>query len=89
MSRKSIGRRLRDFFFGKVEAKAARRQRFIQRLSLEPLEDRKLLAVRVWDGGGSDANLSDPLNWVGNAAPLPDDSLVFGAAGAAQADDRQ
>ncbi len=50
MSRKSIGRRIRDFFFGKPEEKAARRQRFIQRLSLEPLEERRLLAVRVWDG---------------------------------------
>jgi autotransporter-associated beta strand protein len=47
------------------------------RLRLEPLEDRRLLAI-VWDGGSLDSNLwSDPLNWVDDEAPAPGADLVF------------
>jgi autotransporter-associated beta strand protein len=31
----------------------------------------------VWDGGGADANWSNPLNWAGNVAPRAGDDLVF------------
>src|SRR6478609_6741086 len=53
-----------------------RKQR--RNMFLERLEDRSLMATMLWQGGHSQ-NLSDPLNWVGNAAPLQDDSLVFQA----------
>jgi autotransporter-associated beta strand protein len=59
---------------------ADRRYRSLQ---LEALEDRMLLAVRVWEGGGLTQNWSDAANWVGDVAPLTNDELVF-AAGAAQ-----
>ncbi len=44
---------------------------------MEYLEDRLLLAVRVWDGGGLDANWSTPENWVNDVAPLANDDLIF------------
>ena len=31
----------------------------------------------VWDGGGSDYNWRTAANWVGDAAPIPGDDLVF------------
>jgi autotransporter-associated beta strand protein len=49
------------------------------RLSVERLEERMLLAVRVWDGGGSNALWSNAENWVGDLAPQADDNLVFGS----------
>ena len=55
-----------------------------RQLLLEGLEERTLLAVRIWDGGGGDANWSTAANWVGDIAPLAGDDLVF-AAGAARA----
>ncbi|MEQ8791942.1 MAG: autotransporter-associated beta strand repeat-containing protein, partial [Pirellulaceae bacterium] len=60
--------------------RSAKRRRTLQ---VEALEDRVLLAVRVWDGGGSTANWSDAANWIGDVAPLTNDELVF-ADGAAQ-----
>jgi autotransporter-associated beta strand protein len=48
-----------------------------ERLAFEPLEDRLLLSIRTWDGGGSDALWSNPANWVGDVAPMADDNLVF------------
>ena len=51
MSRYRLRRRLREFFRKLRDArKAARRQLFFLRLGLEPLEPRRLLTVRVWDG---------------------------------------
>ena len=52
------------------------------RLSLEFLEDRVLLAVRFWTGGSATSpslnnNWSNPNNWAGDVAPMPDDQLVF------------
>src|SRR5205823_6329912 len=53
-----------------------RKQR--RNMFLERLEDRSLMATMLWLGGNSQ-NMSDPLNWVGKAAPVQDDSLVFQA----------
>ncbi len=54
----------------------SRRVRASRRMQLECLEDRLLLAVRVWDGD-ADMNWSNPVNWVGDVAPLAHDELVF------------
>src|SRR5204863_864107 len=36
-------------------------------------------ANRTWDGGGSDSNWTNPVNWDGNlTAPVASDALVFG-----------
>ncbi|HEY5314965.1 MAG TPA: autotransporter-associated beta strand repeat-containing protein, partial [Pirellulales bacterium] len=81
MAKKSFARRLRDLFRNSRQLdKAHRRQRFMLKLGMEQLEDRRLLAVRVWDGAGSNANMSTAANWVGNVVPLADDSLVFPTA---------
>lgn len=45
--------------------------------SLEPLEERALLAVCTWDGGGSDNLWTNQYNWQGDVAPLAGDDLVF------------
>jgi hypothetical protein len=36
-----------------------------------------LIANRIWDGGGADSLWTTAANWVGDAAPLPGDTLVF------------
>ena len=46
-------------------------------LSVEPLEERALLSVCTWDGGGADNNWYTPANWVGDARPSAGDSLIF------------
>ncbi len=38
-----------------------------------------IATTRVWDGGGLTGLLSDPLNWVGDIAPLFGDNLQFPA----------
>jgi autotransporter-associated beta strand protein len=46
----------------------------------EPLEDRNLLAVLTWDGGGGADNFSDAANWTNGSAdqlPVSGDTLVF------------
>jgi len=49
-----------------------------RRAAVEPLEDRLLLSIRVWDGGTSGSGLwSDASNWVGDVAPVAGDDLVF------------
>jgi autotransporter-associated beta strand protein len=52
-------------------------------LFMESLEDRSLMAVMVWDGGGGDNNWLTAANWKGDFAPVASDDLVF-PAGAAQ-----
>ncbi len=49
----------------------------------QALEDRRLLATSVWDGGGANANWTTPENWAGDVAPMANDELVF-PVGAAQ-----
>ena len=34
-------------------------------------------AVKTWDGGGADSNWTTAANWVGDAAPVAGDDLVF------------
>ncbi|MFO0810520.1 MAG: hypothetical protein U0746_17985 [Gemmataceae bacterium] len=53
------------------------------RLHLTRLEDRAVPAVATWDGGGADAKWTTAANWAGDAAPQPNDDLVF-PAGTAQ-----
>jgi len=61
------------------------RQQRYRRLLVEPLEDRRLLALSVWDGmpdsGGApaNANWTTAANWVGDVAPSPGNDLVFPA----------
>ncbi|QDV68641.1 Serine-aspartate repeat-containing protein D precursor [Rosistilla carotiformis] len=43
----------------------------------EQLEDRRMLATVVWDGGGDDAFWSTPANWTNNVAPVSGDQLEF------------
>jgi autotransporter-associated beta strand protein len=51
------------------------------RLTLEALEARLAPTVRVWDGGSAtSANWTDRFNWVGDAAPVAGDDLVFPGA---------
>jgi hypothetical protein len=47
----------------------------------ERLESRRLLAAVSWDGGGDGTNWGDPLNWSGNAIPLPADDVTINVAG--------
>ena len=45
---------------------------------LEAFEDRVVPATVMWDGGHPTSNRwSEPLNWVGNVAPVAGDDLVF------------
>src|SRR5262245_54202435 len=46
---------------------------------LEILEDRCLMATRVWDGGAVSNNWTNATNWQGNIAPVAGDDLVFPA----------
>jgi len=48
------------------------------RLYVEPLEDRRLLAVFTWDGGGGDLFWNNPLNWDADALPGIGDDVVVG-----------
>lgn len=45
--------------------------------ALESLEERTLLAVATWDGGGANDNWTTAENWVGDVAPTAGDDLVF------------
>lgn len=38
------------------------------------------ISTRVWDGGGADEYWTNPLNWVGNVAPLPGDNIYIPGA---------
>ena len=46
---------------------------------LEPLEERLLLATRVWDGGAgsNDLNWTNRINWQSDIAPVAGNDLVF------------
>ncbi len=49
------------------------------RLTLEALETRLAPAIRVWSGGGPDANWSTAANWGGTGVPAGGDDLQFPA----------
>jgi len=47
-----------------------------RRLRLEPLENRHLLTVVLWDGGGGiDQSWHTAANWVGDELPTEDDDV--------------
>ncbi len=51
-----------------------------RRLAFEPLEDRQLLSLCTWTGGGADNNWSTAANWSRNGqqqAPQAGDNLLF------------
>jgi hypothetical protein len=54
------------------------------RLRLEPLESRTVPAVVTWDGGpaGTGTNWLDPVNWVGDQLPGPNDDAIIASTGA-------
>ena len=70
-------------FFGRPDRPQRRRSRQDRRerqrkLLVESLEDRRLLATRIWDGGGGDSLWSTAANWDGDATtPVSGDALVF------------
>lgn len=66
-----------------AERKRDVRKRKNRGLFLESLEQRSLMAVFTWDGGGSDNNWLTADNWTANLAPAAGDDLVF-PAGASQ-----
>ncbi|MCE5268983.1 MAG: autotransporter-associated beta strand repeat-containing protein, partial [Planctomycetaceae bacterium] len=80
MRRLAIASRWNDILralsgFGKRnKADASLRRRTFR---FEPLEDRQLLSVCHWDGGGADNKWMTKENWVGDVAPVAGDSLYF------------
>ena len=57
-----------------------RRNELFRPLAGEILEDRCLLSVATWDGGGSDNNWTTAGNWEGDVAPSLGNDLVFPAS---------
>jgi len=49
-------------------------------LLFEPLEERQLLAIVTWDGGGDGRSWGDAANWSGNALPTKDDDVIIDLA---------
>src|SRR5688572_6390693 len=47
----------------------------------EALEQRQLMSVVHWDGGGDGTTLMDPLNWAGDVLPGPADDAVVDVVG--------
>ncbi|MFO7906100.1 MAG: hypothetical protein R6U98_25805, partial [Pirellulaceae bacterium] len=52
-----------------------------RRLGLELLEDRRLLSLVSWDGGGGDTSWTNPLNWDTDTLPGAEDDVVIDVAG--------
>ncbi len=50
------------------------------RSAFEQLEDRRLLAIVSWDGGGDAMSWSDALNWSGDELPGSDDDVTINLA---------
>jgi autotransporter-associated beta strand protein len=44
---------------------------------IERLEDRELLSVCIWNGGGNNNLWTNAANWAGHAAPVAGDTLQF------------
>ncbi len=49
-------------------------------LAQEQLEERTLLAIVSWDGGGGDFDWNNPINWNGNVLPAATDDVEIGSA---------
>src|SRR6185437_15144851 len=54
--------------------------RFHERLAIEPLEPRRLLATITWNGAGDGTTWTNGSNWVGGQVPGSSDSAVIGAS---------
>lgn len=54
-----------------------KRQSLRHRLTAERLEDRRLLAVVTWDGGGGNLNWNTAANWDTDTLPGPGDDVVI------------
>jgi hypothetical protein len=50
-------------------------------LGFEPLEDRRLLALVTWDGGGGDDRWENAANWTGDAVPGATDDAQIDVTG--------
>ena len=57
------------------------RKRQRRLLGFEPLEDRRLLALVTWDGGGGDDRWENPANWSGDSLPGAGDDVSIDVAG--------
>src|SRR5688500_7344821 len=53
----------------------------IQLAVIEALEDRRLLALVTWDGGGGDLRWDNALNWSGDVTPQSGDDAVVDVPG--------
>ena len=62
-----------DHHLGRRDALQGRRRT----LCVEPLEQRTLLSLCVWDGGGGDDYWTTAANWAGDVAPVAGDDLRF------------
>jgi|GEM_PF-5198476 len=77
---RDLGRSLcKTWSAGRIAHRARRRSS--QASWLEGLESRVLLAAVTWDGGGSDLQWSNPLNWSGDALPGPTDDVTISVPG--------
>jgi autotransporter-associated beta strand protein len=52
-------------------------QEFEKTFSITIVDQNDPPTTRIWDGGGGDNLWMDPQNWLGDAAPLPGDNLLF------------
>ena len=71
MFRSQGGKRARKWGLGSRHPASTRR------LLIETLEDRHLLSIVSWDGGGNDFDWHNPLNWSDDALPTADDDVVI------------
>ena len=60
----------------------ARRKPALPRLrpALEMLEDRRMLAIVAWDGGGDGTSWDQAINWDGDVLPGIDDDVIIDVA---------
>lgn len=56
-----------------------RRKPAFEPARLELLEERRVFAVVIWDGGGGDMAWNNPLNWSGDTLPTSVDSVSISA----------
>ncbi len=79
MEKRSLWESIRESLgFGRRETQRNRQARQQRRtFAIEPLEERALLSVCTWDGGGADNNWMTAANWSNDTAPVAGDSLVF------------
>src|SRR5262245_49883748 len=81
-----FGGRRGSFEKGKRERTVARRmkERSRRRLLLEPLEDRRVMAILTWVGdvdANWNSNVLGNTNWSGDVLPADGDQLNFAGAG--------